>query len=96
MSERQKKVNEMENLKNELKNHEFTMERMEMERLELAQKLHESYEEMKSVTKERNDLKQLQESLETERDQLKGYIREIEATVSYALFLHLLKVSFKN
>nr|XP_012634447.1 centromere-associated protein E isoform X3 [Microcebus murinus] len=80
LSERQKRVNEMENLKNELKNQELTMERMEMERLELAQKLHENYEEMKSITKERNDLKELQESFETERDQLKGYIREIEAT----------------
>ncbi|XP_045393293.1 centromere-associated protein E isoform X2 [Lemur catta] len=79
MSEKQEKVNEMENLKNELKNHELTMEHMEMERLKLAQKLHENYEEMKSITKERNDLKELQESFETERDQLKGYIREIEA-----------------
>ncbi|XP_053453331.1 centromere-associated protein E [Nycticebus coucang] len=79
MSEMQKKVNEMENLKNKLKSQELTMERMETERLELAQKLHENSEEMKSITKERNDLKELQESFETERDQLKEYIREIEA-----------------
>ncbi|XP_063520015.1 centromere-associated protein E isoform X6 [Pongo pygmaeus] len=80
MSEMQKKINEMENLKNELKNKELTLEHMETERLELAQKLNENYEEMKSITKERKVLKELQESFETERDQLKGYIREIEAT----------------
>ncbi|XP_032031099.1 centromere-associated protein E isoform X2 [Hylobates moloch] len=80
MSEMQKKINEMENLKNELKNKELTLEHMETERLELAQKLNENYEEMKSITKERKVLKELQESFETERDQLRGYIRELEAT----------------
>ncbi|XP_063459922.1 centromere-associated protein E isoform X5 [Pan paniscus] len=80
MSEMQKKINEMENLKNELKNKELTLEHMETERLELAQKLNENYEEVKSITKERKVLKELQESFETERDQLRGYVREIEAT----------------
>ncbi|XP_023075891.2 centromere-associated protein E isoform X1 [Piliocolobus tephrosceles] len=80
MSEMQKKINEMENLKNELKNKELTLEHSETERLELVQKLNENYEEMKSITKERKVLKELQESFETERDQLRGYIREIEAT----------------
>ncbi|XP_030883180.1 centromere-associated protein E [Leptonychotes weddellii] len=78
MNEMQGKMNEIENLKNELRNQELTLERIEMERLELAQKLHENYEEMKSITKERNDLKELQESFEIEREKLKGYIKEIE------------------
>ncbi|XP_016014592.2 centromere-associated protein E isoform X2 [Rousettus aegyptiacus] len=80
MSDMQKKMNEMENLQNELKNQELTLERMETEKQELVQKLHENYEEMKSITKERNDLKELQVSFETERNKLKGYIREIEVT----------------
>ncbi|XP_023590518.1 centromere-associated protein E [Trichechus manatus latirostris] len=80
MSEMQTEINEMENLKNELKSKGLALERTEMEKLELTQKLHENNEEMKSITKERNDLKKLQESFEIERDQLKGYIREIEAT----------------
>ncbi|XP_047305496.1 centromere-associated protein E isoform X14 [Homo sapiens] len=80
MSEMQKKINEIENLKNELKNKELTLEHMETERLELAQKLNENYEEVKSITKERKVLKELQKSFETERDHLRGYIREIEAT----------------
>nr|XP_058923431.1 centromere-associated protein E isoform X4 [Kogia breviceps] len=80
MTEIQKKMNEMENLKNELKNQELTLERIKIERLELVQKLHENYEEMKFISKERNDLKELQESFEIERNKLKGHIREIEAT----------------
>lgn len=95
MSEMQKKMNEMENLKNELRNQELTLEQIEMERLDLAQKLHENYEEMKSITKERNELKELQGSFEIEIDELKRYIREIEVTVSYTLFFHVLNVSLK-
>ncbi|XP_069878478.1 centromere-associated protein E isoform X1 [Dipodomys merriami] len=80
MSEMQKRMDEMDKLKNELKNQELTLEHMEREKLELAQKLHENYEEIKSITKERNELKELQGTFEIERDQLKEYIREIEAT----------------
>ncbi|XP_073897568.1 centromere-associated protein E isoform X2 [Castor canadensis] len=79
MTEMQKKMDEMENLKNTLKNRELILEHMEMEKQELAQKLHENYEEMKSIIKERNDLKELQESFEIERNQLQECIREIEA-----------------
>ncbi|XP_019594442.2 centromere-associated protein E isoform X1 [Rhinolophus sinicus] len=80
MSDMQEKMNEMENLKNKLKNQELTLECLEIEKLELAQKLYENSEEMKSITKERNDLKELQESFEIERDKLNGCIREIEVT----------------
>lgn len=96
MNEMQEKMNEIENLKNELRNQELTLERIEMERLELAQKLHENYEEMKSITKERNDLKELQESFEIEREKLKGYIKEIEVRVSYYPFLSSIKCFFKT
>ena len=85
----------MESLKNELRNQELTLERIEMEKLDLAQKLHENYEEMKSITKERNDLKELQESFEIEREKLKGYVREIEVTVSYFPFLSSIKCFFR-
>uniref|UniRef100_A0A667G8V5 Centromere-associated protein E n=1 Tax=Lynx canadensis TaxID=61383 RepID=A0A667G8V5_LYNCA len=80
MSEMQKKMSEMENVKNGLRSQELTLEHMEMERLELAQKLHENYEELKSITKERNDLKELQESFDIEREKLQDYIRELEVT----------------
>ncbi|XP_040093680.1 centromere-associated protein E isoform X1 [Oryx dammah] len=78
MSEMQKKINEMENLKNELKNQELTLERIKTEKIELAQKLHENCEEMKFITKERNDLKKLQESFEAEKNELKEHSRETE------------------
>uniref|UniRef100_A0ABI7ZQ54 Kinesin motor domain-containing protein n=1 Tax=Felis catus TaxID=9685 RepID=A0ABI7ZQ54_FELCA len=80
MSEMQKKMSEMEKVKNGLRSQELTLEHMEMERLELAQKLHENYEELKSITKERNDLKELQESFDIEREKLQDYIRELEVT----------------
>lgn len=79
----QKKMNEMENLKNELKNQELTLERIKIEKIELAQKLHENCEEMKFITKERNDLKKLQESFEVERNKFKEHIRQIEASKSW-------------
>ncbi|XP_039076754.1 centromere-associated protein E [Hyaena hyaena] len=78
MNEMQKKMNEMENVKNGLRSQELTLEHMEMERLELVQKLHENYEELKSITKERNNLKELQESFDIEREKLKECIRELE------------------
>ncbi|KAF0884132.1 CENPE protein, partial [Crocuta crocuta] len=80
MNEMQKKMNEMENVKNGLRSQELTLEHMEMERLELVQKLHENYEELKSITKERNNLKELQESFDIEREKLKECIRELEIT----------------
>lgn len=92
----QKKMNEMESLKNELKNQELTLERIKIEKIELAQKLHENCEEMKFITKERNDLKKLQESFEVERNKLKEHIRQIEATVSHGLSFHLLNVFLKT
>ncbi|XP_029416096.1 centromere-associated protein E isoform X2 [Nannospalax galili] len=79
LTKMQEKINEMENLKNELKNQKLALEHVEMERLELTQKLQENDKKMKSITKERNDLKELQESFEVERNQLKEYVRETEA-----------------
>ncbi|XP_019649591.2 centromere-associated protein E-like [Ailuropoda melanoleuca] len=89
-------MNEMENLKNELRNQELTLERIEMEKLDLAQKLHENYEELKSITKERNDLKELQESFEIEREKLKGYVREIEVTGLETKELKIARVHLKE
>uniref|UniRef100_A0A8C6MWV0 Centromere-associated protein E n=1 Tax=Mus spicilegus TaxID=10103 RepID=A0A8C6MWV0_MUSSI len=91
MSKLQAKVIDMESLQNEFRNQGLALERVETERLELAQRLHESYEEMKSITKERNDLKELQESFEIEKKQLKEYAREIEAAVPEQELLPVVK-----
>ena len=75
-------MTEAESLKNEFRSQGLAMERVETEILVLAQKLNENYEEIKSITKERNDLKELLESLEIEIKQLKEHARQIEAAVS--------------
>ncbi|CAH6789042.1 Cenpe [Phodopus roborovskii] len=74
----------------------LALERMEAERLELAQKLHENCEEIKALTKERNDLKELRESFEIERRQFKECTREIEAVVSNAMDFLSVKCFFRT
>lgn len=48
------------------------------------------------IHNQRNDLKELQESFEIEREKLKGYVREIEVTVSYFPFLSSIKCFFRT
>ncbi|XP_070289306.1 centromere-associated protein E isoform X2 [Myotis yumanensis] len=75
-SETQKKVSEMEQLQKQFKTQSLTLEETEMENLNLAQKLHENLEEMKSVMKERDHLRRVEETLKLERDQLKANLQE--------------------
>ncbi|KAL6081104.1 hypothetical protein STEG23_005435, partial [Scotinomys teguina] len=84
VSRMQETMTEMENLKNEMKNQGLALERMETEKLELAQKLHDNCEKMKSITKERNDLKELQESFEIEKRQLKEYATGLQTELNIA------------
>lgn len=72
ISETKKKMCDIEQLKNEFKCQSLTMNKIEMENLNLAQKLHENLEEMKSVMKERDNLRGLEETLKLERDLLKA------------------------
>jgi hypothetical protein len=58
---------------------------MEMENLNLVQKLHENLEEMKSVMKERDSIRREEEMLKLERDQLKENLQKTLATVSCVL-----------
>ncbi|XP_045676369.1 centromere-associated protein E isoform X3 [Phyllostomus hastatus] len=76
VSETQKKVSEMELLKKQIKAQSLTLDKIEMENLNLAQKLHENLEEMKSVMKERDNLRRVEEILKLERDQLKADLQE--------------------
>ncbi|CAK6432929.1 unnamed protein product [Pipistrellus nathusii] len=76
ISETQKKMSEMEQLKNQFKAQSVTLGKIEMENLNLAQKLHENLEEMKSVMKERDHLRRVEETLKLERDQLKANLQE--------------------
>ncbi|XP_055290934.1 centromere-associated protein E isoform X4 [Moschus berezovskii] len=72
ISETKKKMCDIEQLKNEFKCQSLTMNKIEMENLNLAQKLHENLEEMKSVMKERDNLRGVEETLRLERDLLKA------------------------
>lgn len=73
---------DIEQLKNEFKCQSLTMNKIEMENLNLAQKLHENLEEMKSVMKERDNLRGLEETLRLERDLLKADLQGSTARVS--------------
>ncbi|XP_034628454.1 centromere-associated protein E [Trachemys scripta elegans] len=80
LSQAQQKLSEMEQLKEKSKTNESRMEAERMEKLTIAQKLHESQEEIKILIQERDDLKQKQETLQSETDQLKEDIQETIAT----------------
>ncbi|XP_036618226.1 centromere-associated protein E [Trichosurus vulpecula] len=79
VTEAQEKVDEVEHLKEQLKSKDSTLERIEMENLELAQKLQASLQETTSVTEERDELTKTQEGLRIERDRLKETIRDLIA-----------------
>ncbi|XP_054447805.1 centromere-associated protein E [Pteronotus mesoamericanus] len=76
VSETQKKMSEMEQLKKQIKAQSLTLDKIEMENLNLAQKLHENLEEMKSVMKERDNLRRVEEILKLERDELRANLQE--------------------
>uniref|UniRef100_F7FXR0 Centromere-associated protein E n=1 Tax=Monodelphis domestica TaxID=13616 RepID=F7FXR0_MONDO len=78
-NEAQEKMKEMEQLKEQLISKEFTLERISLENLELAQKLQASLEETTSVAEERDELTKIKEALHIERDQLKKTIRDLRA-----------------
>lgn len=65
-----------EQLKKQLETRNSILESIETEKLRLTQKLHENVEEIKSVTKERDDLRRMEETLKMERDQLRESLRE--------------------
>ena len=65
----------MKNLK-QLEAQKSTLENTEWEKIKLTQRLHENLTEIRSVTKERDDLRNTEETLKVEIDQLKENLRE--------------------
>ena len=78
-SETKKLMNEMEQLKEPFK--DAALLKLEMEKLELSERLQESHDEVKAVAKERADLQRLQEFLQSEKSQLQENLREMAAKV---------------
>ena len=76
VSETWEKICEMENLKKQLEAQKSTLENTEWEKIKLTQRLHENLTEIRSVTKERDDLRNTEETLKVEIDQLKENLRE--------------------
>ena len=92
VSDIQETMDEPELLKEQSKTKDSkTLASVEMESLRLTEKLQESHEEIKSLTKERDDLKMTKEALQVECDQLKEEIRETLTKVSFILSSHFNK-----
>ena len=85
VSETWEKICEMENLKKQLEAQKSTLENTEWENIKLTQRLNENIAEIRSVTKERDDLRNMEETLKVEIDQLKENLRETTSRVSYHL-----------
>lgn len=76
----------MECLSKQLEDQKSTLERVEMQNVNLTQRLHETLEEMGSVAKERDELRSAEERLTIERDQLKESLKETVTRVSCHLY----------
>lgn len=85
ITETQEKMSELEQLKEQLRVKDSSLQNIESEKLKLTEKLQESQDKIKIVIKERDELKRVQELLQMERDQLKANIKEIVAEVSFLL-----------
>lgn len=75
-------MHQTEQLKKQLEAQNSTLETIETEKFRLTQKHLENLEEIKLVAKERDGLRRVEETLRTEREQLRESLRETEATVS--------------
>ena len=85
VSETWEKICDMENLKKQLEAQKSTLENTEWENIKLTQRLNENIAEIRSVTKERDDLRNMEETLKVEIDQLKENLRETTSRLSYQL-----------
>lgn len=86
VSKTHKKVNEMKQLKQQFEAQSLSMQSVEMDNLHLTKKLYESLEEIRIVAKERDELRQIKESLKMERDQCREKLRDLIARVSSESF----------
>lgn len=66
----------MEELKEQLESRDSRLQTVEKEKALIAEQLQQTLVEVRTLTQEKDDLKQLQESLQVERDQLKSDIQD--------------------
>ncbi|KAF5926636.1 hypothetical protein HPG69_001265, partial [Diceros bicornis minor] len=72
-------THQTEQFRKQLEAQNSTLESIEAEKFRLTQKHLENLEEIKLVTKERDGLRRVEETLKMERDQLRERLREMEA-----------------
>lgn len=82
----QQKLNEMEQLKEEERISEMRLEAKDLEIQAFLQQLTECQEEIKSLTQERDDLKQKWESLQAETEQLREDVKDTVSMVGILPF----------
>lgn len=82
-TENQERLNEVEELKEQLGNRDSRLQTVEREKTLITEKLQQTLEEVTTLIQEKDDLKQLQESLQIERNQLKS---DIQDTVNMVRF----------
>lgn len=75
-TESQKRLNELEDLKEQLESRDSRLQTMEKEKTLIAEQLQQTLVEVRTLIQEKEDLKQLQKSLQIERDQLKSDTRD--------------------
>lgn len=75
-TESQKRLNELEDLKEQLESRDLRLQTVEKEKTLIAEQLQQTLVEVRTLIQEKKDLKQLQKSLQIERDQLKSDIQD--------------------
>ncbi|XP_013360881.1 PREDICTED: centromere-associated protein E isoform X2 [Chinchilla lanigera] len=77
-----KKLNEMEQLRQQFEAHTVSVPSMDVDNLYLTKKLHENLEEIRTVAKENSKLRRMKESLERDRGQFREAGRKVVASSS--------------
>lgn len=96
-AENEERLKEVEELKEQLENRESKLHTVEKEKTLITEKLQQTLVEVKTLTQEKDDQKQLQESLQIERDQLKSDIQDTINMVRFWLMkLWNLRASLKT
>lgn len=85
-NEAQGKMDELDQVKALLLAKDSTLQRLESDRLQLTKELEGSQEEVRVLTKERDELRRVQEALRVESEQQKETMKEIGAKVSLLIW----------
>ena len=95
-TENQERSKEVEELKKQLESRDSRLQMVEKEKTLITEKFQQTLVEVKTLTQEKDDQKQLQESLQTERDQLKSDIQDTINMVRFWVNFWNLRASLKT